>query len=80
VLNLESRTEIHEACANLSLAESLLRVGRSDEAEVALRDAAGHYERARSSVEQAEAIIPKLQLLRKKINQLRSFQTLSVRQ
>jgi hypothetical protein len=72
-MNLTALTEVHDALANVALANSLVSRGKYREAATALLDAEMHYNRAVACTEQKDsALYSKLSDLRDRITRLRS--------
>jgi hypothetical protein len=71
--NLLARTEIHEALANVALADAYLTQNRTQDANGAIFEADRHYRNAKSmlTILGAESIHEKLSDLRTKLNQIR---------
>jgi len=71
--NLTAQTEIHNAWANLVLADTYLAQGRHQDADTSMLDAQRHYRIARSAIKikQPGPILENLQDLRIKLEQIR---------
>lgn len=72
--DLMARTEIHDACAGVALAESLLAKGKYQDATAVMLEAEGHYRNAQSATTFAHSgsTIDRLADLRVKLDQVRS--------
>ena len=71
--NLMARTEIHDAWANVVLAEALMAQAKYEEAAEIIVEAEGHYRRALSAttIVQSGSIVDRLADLKVKLDQVR---------
>jgi hypothetical protein len=74
VQNLKARTEIHDAWANIVLADTHLAEGKDREAGEAMLDAEHHYRCAQAiiTINTSDSVLDRLAALKTKLDQVRS--------